>query len=114
MTYAPARIEHVDDVLGAVAGRSDFVVVKKDGYTVVDYVYAAPDSFDNPIRMECRGLKFAPDGRVLARPFQKFFNVGERPECTGENLDLSKPHHVMEKMDGSMIHPESSMTRWSL
>lgn len=98
-------IEHIDDVMGAIAGRSDFIVVKKDGYTVIDYVYAAPDTFDNPIRAECRGLKFGPDGRILARPFQKFFNVGERPEATGENLDLSQPHIVMEKMDGSMIHP---------
>lgn len=105
MTYTPARIECLDDVLPSLEGRSDFVVVRKDGYTVVDYVYAAPDTFDNQIRLECRGLKFGHDGRILARPFQKFFNVGERPECTGENLDLSRPHMVMEKMDGSMIHP---------
>jgi RNA ligase len=105
MTYTPYRIEHIDDVLGAVAGRSDFIVARKDGYTVVDYVYAAPDTFDNPIRLECRGLKFGPDGRIIARPFQKFFNVGERPEATAEKLDLSKSHIVMEKLDGSMIHP---------
>lgn len=105
MTYVPARIEHISDVLPAIEGRSDFVVAQKDGYTVVDYVYAAPDTFDNPIRLECRGLKFGPDGRIIARPFQKFFNCGEKPSCTAENLDLSKPHIVMEKLDGSMIHP---------
>lgn len=105
MTYTPAHIEHIDDVIGAVAGRSDFVVAQKDGYAVIDYVYAAPDTFDNPLRLECRGLKFGSDGRILARPFQKFFNVGERPGATGENLNLTQPHIVMEKMDGSMIHP---------
>jgi RNA ligase len=77
----------------------------KEGYSVIDYHFALPDSFDNPYRLECRGLKFGTDGRVLARPFQKFFNVGERPDATAENLDLSRPHTVMEKLDGSMIHP---------
>lgn len=105
MNYTITRIEHVDEVLPHVEGRQDFGVHHKDGYTVIDYHFALPDSFDNPYRLECRGLKFAPDGKVLARPFQKFFNVGERPEATVENLDLTRPHTVMEKMDGSMIHP---------
>jgi len=105
LIYTPAGIEHIDDVLPHIEGRTDFVVVQKDGYTVIDYVYTLPDTFDDPVRLECRGLKFGPDGRILARPFQKFFNVGERPEATGENLDLTQPHIVMEKLDGSMIHP---------
>lgn len=103
--YKPARIEHIDEVLPHVEGRADFVVAGKDGYTVIDYHFALPDTFDNPYRLECRGLKFGPDGRILARPFQKFFNVGEKPGATAENLDLSQQHIVMEKMDGSMIHP---------
>lgn len=105
MTYTPARIEHIEDVLPHVEGRKEFCVHHKGGYSVIDYHFVLPDSFDSPYRLECRGLKFGPDGRVLARPFQKFFNVGERPEATGENLNLSRQHIVMEKMDGSMIHP---------
>lgn len=105
MNYTSQRIEHIDEVLPHVEGRQDFVVARKDGYTVIDYNFTLPDTFDNAYRLECRGLKFGPDGGVLARPFQKFFNVGERPEATGENLDLSQPHVVMEKLDGSMIHP---------
>jgi RNA ligase len=105
MTYTPARIEHIDDVLPHVEGRQEFGIHHKDGYSVIDYHYVLPDSFDNPYRLECRGIKFGPDGGILARPFGKFFNVGEKPEATGENLDLSRPHIVMEKMDGSMIHP---------
>lgn len=98
-------ITHIDDVLPRLDGRQEFGVHHKDGYSVIDYHYVLPDSFDNPYRMECRGLKFGPDGRIIARPFQKFHNVGECSDCTTENLNLSKPHIVMEKMDGSMIHP---------
>lgn len=99
------RISHIDDVLPHVEGRKDFVVAQKDGYTVVDYVYADGDTFDHPVRVECRGIKFGPSGHVIARPLHKFFNVGERPEITADAIDWSKPHWVTEKLDGSMIHP---------
>lgn len=96
-------IEHIDDVLPSLAGRDEFVIANKGDYTVIDYRYALVDSFEDPIRKECRGLKFAPDGRLIARPLHKFFNYGEKPESS--NLDFSLPHAVVEKMDGSMIHP---------
>lgn len=99
------RIEHIDEVLPHVQGRSDFVVAQREGYTVIDYVYAAEDTFDHPIRIECRGIKFGPDGRVLARPFGKFFNINEKAHTQSHLIDLSQPHLIMEKLDGSMIHP---------
>ena len=98
-------INHINDVLPHVEGRKDFVVVQKDGYTVIDYVFAGADTFDHPARIECRGLKFGPDGKILARPFQKFFNIGERSETIQSALDFTQPHSIMEKLDGSMIHP---------
>jgi RNA ligase len=98
-------ITHINDVMPHLEGRQEFGVHHKDGYSVIDYHYVLPDSFDSPYRVECRGIKFGADGRIIARPFQKFFNVGEKPDATGENLDLSQSHIVMEKMDGSMIHP---------
>lgn len=98
-------IKTIDDVAPAVRGRPDFVIAERPGYTVIDYVYAGPDTFDDPVRRECRGLKFGPDGTILARPFHKFFNVGERPETHIDALDFDAPHEVMEKMDGSMVHP---------
>lgn len=98
-------IEHIDQVLPSLAGRSEFIVKRTKDYTVIDYVYAIPDTFDDPVRLECRGLKFAPDGAILARPFHKFFNLGERPETQPELIDVSRPHVVMDKLDGSMIHP---------
>ncbi len=97
-------ITNINDVLPHIEGRTDFIVAHKDGYSVIDYVYALADSFDNPIRLECRGLKFGHDGSILARPLHKFFNIGERPDTQAGVLDFSQPHTVMEKLDGSMIH----------
>lgn len=99
------HIRHIDDVLLHVEGRSDFVVAHKDGYSVIDYVFAGADTFDHPARVECRGLKFAPDGSILARPLHKFFNVGEKPETQASVIDFGQPHIIMDKLDGSMIHP---------
>lgn len=99
------RIEHIDDVLPVIAGRTDFVVAEREGYTAIDYVYALPDSFDDPIRRECRGLKFDRDGKIIARPFHKFYNIGERPATQPNEINFNDPHLVMDKRDGSMIHP---------
>jgi RNA ligase len=98
-------IRNINDVLPHIEGRTDFIVAHKDGYSVIDYVYALADSFDDPIRIECRGLKFAPDGSILARPLHKFKNIGECAETQPHMLDFTKPHIIMEKLDGSMIHP---------
>lgn len=98
-------IHHLDDILPAIAGRSEFVHAQRDGYSVIDYNFALADSFDDPLRLECRGIKFAPDGSILARPLHKFFNINERESTQAGLLDFSQPHTITEKMDGSMIHP---------
>lgn len=97
-------IRTIDDVLPHVRGRDDFLIADKGDFTVIDYLFAGADTFDEPMRLECRGLKFARDGRIIARPLRKFFNIGERPETQPDKLDFSAPHIVMEKLDGSMIH----------
>lgn len=103
MTHFP--ISHISDVLPHVEGRPDFVVADRGDYTVIDYVFAGADTFDHPARLECRGLKFAPDGSVLARPLHKFFNIGEKPDTQPHVIDFGAPHVVMDKLDGSMVHP---------
>lgn len=99
------RIETIDDVLPHLADHPEFVVAQRPGYQVIDYQFTQPGSFDHPARLECRGLKFAPDGRIIARPLHKFFNVGERPDTQPGLLDFNQAHTIMEKLDGSMIHP---------
>lgn len=104
-------IKNLSDVLKAIEGRKEFTVAKKEWGTVVNYKIDIPDTFpdvetvDHAIRRECRGIMFDLEGRILARRLHKFFNVNEKVECRVENLDLSKPHRILEKLDGSMITP---------
>lgn len=94
-------INHINDVLPAIEGRPEFIVGKRDGYQFIDYNYTQSDSFDCPIRRECRGLKFDLEGSLIARPLHKFFNLHEKPN---EVPDFTQDHVIMEKLDGSMIH----------
>ncbi len=113
MNYAFPVINTIDDVLPAIAGRDEFVVAQRDFGTVINYLVAMPDTFkmEGPddvmgaIRRECRGLIFDLEGRIMSRPFHKFFNVNEKEETQAHMLDLSRPHTVMDKLDGSMIRP---------
>jgi RNA ligase len=47
--------------------------------------------------MMCRGLILDGDGRIVARPFKKFFNVGEMNEKIPDGSFV-----VQEKLDGSL------------
>jgi RNA ligase len=95
-------IKTIADVLPHIEGDNGIYVTRFDDYDVIDYGYVAEDTFDRPMRLECRGLKFAKDGQLLARRFHKFFNIGERQRP--EEIDWSQPHVVLDKLDGSMVH----------
>lgn len=113
MNYTFPVIRTIDDVLPAIAGRDEFIVAERDFGSVINYVVAMPDTFkmESPddvmgaIRRECRGLIFDLEGRVMSRPYHKFFNVNEKEETQAHVLNLSRPHFVMDKLDGSMIRP---------
>ena len=104
-------IRHLDDVLPHIAGRDEFIRVDKDGgYTVINYVFQTSDTFPPidsdaaAVLRECRGIIFdTASGRILSRRFHKFFNLGERADT--QEIDVSRPHHVLDKLDGSMISP---------
>jgi len=93
---------NLDQVLKAINNHKEFFVSNGGDYISVDYHYVEQDSFDDPIRKECRGIKFKPNGELLARPYHKFFNFGEKPEST--DVDWSIPYDVFDKIDGSMVH----------
>lgn len=95
------EITNIRQLLPLVEKKPEFVVIDKGEYTVIDYVYQDNDTFEHPELMECRGIKFDRQGLILARPFRKFFNFGER----GSGLPVHRPHYVTHKLDGSMIHP---------
>lgn len=99
----PIKIEHLEDVLPHIRLDDGLSFVRRDGYSILDYIYVTETTFTNPLALECRGLKFGADGRLLARPFHKFFNLGEKERP--HEVDWSRPHTVFEKLDGSMVHP---------
>lgn len=93
----------------AVAGRTQFV---RKGFQLAgrdlvlfDYLYAFPALFDEADGLaECRGITFDKlTGEIVSRPYHKFFNAGEVPGTGLDVLDLTAPHVILEKLDGSMI-----------
>ena len=61
------------------------------------------ENFWDEITTKTRGLIVSSDGEIIARPFEKFFNVDTtfRPETHISNLPLERPT-VAEKLDGSL------------
>ncbi|MEO0990864.1 MAG: RNA ligase [Pseudomonadota bacterium] len=96
-------IEHLEDVLPHIKPDTGIIHSVHQGYSVINYVFSLDETFSTPLARECRGLKFAPDGTLIARPFHKFFNLGERRPPQEEPWNMS--HVVLDKLDGSMIHP---------
>lgn len=116
MGYQFPRINHIDDVRAAIAGRDEFKIAERDWGYVVNYMVNMIDTFPPvmsnneydlhaAIRRECRGILFHNDGKIMARRLHKFFNVNERDETQMYRIDLNRPHVILEKLDGSMITP---------
>lgn len=130
MKYQFPEIRHIDDVLPHIEGCDDIIVADKGAYKVINYVAMSSDLFrpvfttypspkmvkgrpditeinhESIMRRECRGLIFdGVTGQLISRPFHKFFNLEEREETLAANVDLSLPHIILSKLDGSMIRP---------
>lgn len=97
------NINHIDDIRPYIKEDTGIVVVERGAYTVIDYVYVMEETFNSPASLQCRGIKFDSDGNVIARPFHKFFNVGEKEQQN--EIDWQKPHIILDKLDGSFVHP---------
>jgi len=61
---------------------------------------AQSKKFWDEYTMSCRGMVIDADGKILARPFQKFKNFEEHDPS---EIDMSSDYDVFEKMDGSLI-----------
>lgn len=88
---------------------NNFTVKAKDGIVYVNYKFSSPEVFPHPdtkegmFRREFRGIAFDElTGVIVSRPFHKFFNYGERNDI---EFDMSWPHVVEYKHDGSMVRP---------
>jgi RNA ligase len=122
MNYQFPYIEDITNVLDAIAGRDEFVVARRENYTVINYHMITTDTFgpvvdyNSAVRRECRGLIFDRDGAVLSRRYHKFFNLNERFETLHENVDFCDQHVILEKLDGSMVTPlvfANDHVRWA-
>jgi RNA ligase len=116
MNYDFPQIKTIDDVLPHISGREEFLVMEKEGYTVIKYAVAFEDTFQwdsndpvgSAIRRECRGITFDTKGNLICRKYHKFFNVGEKEETQLNKINLYEPHIVLEKLDGSCVIPQPS------
>lgn len=79
-------------------------VVEGISYTIISYMVSTPDLWKLPLATECRGITFDHDGKIVSRPFEKFHNVGEKPE-TMPNLVEKEFVECYAKRDGSMLTP---------
>lgn len=112
-------INTIDDVLPHIEGCDEFIIAERlGGYKVINYVNITSDTFrpvslaaddtdrlTRQIRRECRGIVFDPNGIVARRPYHKFKNIDEDEENLIVNVDFTRPHVRLEKLDGSMISP---------
>jgi RNA ligase len=113
MNYEFPQIETIEDVLDVINGYDEIRVMHKGDYTVINYAVAFEDTFEwdsedpysSSVRRECRGLIFNKEGKLVSRPYHKFFNAGEKDETQLNKINLYEPHVVLEKLDGSMIRP---------
>lgn len=123
MNYEFPIIRTIADVLPAIDGRKEFIVAEREFGTVINYQVVMSDTFppvkvaggsakmreqrsyQYRVRRECRGLIFDKQGNLISRPYHKFFNINEREETQLHELDFSKQHERLEKLDGSMVRP---------
>lgn len=108
----------IENYLEAIADCDAFFVAEREHFKVINYLRAGNDVFPDPLtapdektaclwglRRQCRGIVFDHAGNVISLPISKFFNVGEREETLIHKIDLTRPHVILEKVDGSFIRP---------
>ncbi len=79
---------------------------KQENGDLVLYNYTDKCTYDknwNKYTMECRGLILNKiTGETVARPFSKFFNLGELESPALPNVPVGEKYEVYEKVDGSL------------
>lgn len=78
--------------------------IRGDGKRLmVSYIYHDPAVFSTPWVRDLRGIVYSSeDGRVLSRPFHKFYNYSE-PPFGMRRENFPKVVHVAEKIDGYLL-----------
>lgn len=128
-------IENIEQIRTAIRNRDEFLEIQRDDHIVFDYVIQKEDTFPKipfypdpyfelteqaeqaALLRECRGIIFCKQtGKVIRRPFHKFFNLNERPECD-QSILFSRSYvlrRIHDKLDGTMIAPfiSNGKIRW--
>lgn len=121
MPYAFPVASHIDAYLAAIADAPEFIV-KRDavnGLLTINYLFVTATTFPDPLacsepaaarnaalRRDCRGIEFAIEtGDVVTKKYHKFFSANELPESQVHRIDWTKPHHILDKLDGSLLTP---------
>lgn len=102
-------ITNLNDLRPALATRPEIrLSTNEDGFHIVCYMISTPTTFSgehSDLARECRGITFYPNGEIASRCLHKFFNIGELPETQISALPFGSLKRVMDKRDGSMVHP---------
>lgn len=101
--------------LNLVKDNEDFVVKKDEHIIIIDYVV---DNFKNPMEkgiseeehtkrvllLNCRGITFNSNtGQCIRLPLNKFYNCNQTEGVMLKDIDITQPHDVLVKCDGSMV-----------
>jgi RNA ligase len=96
---------NLEQALKEIEGNRLFKSIRNGELVKLSYRYNSPKLFDTPVKRELRGITFnAKTGKVVSRPYHKFFNLNEHPESERERL-LGREFVFREKLDGTMLHP---------
>ena len=89
------------ELLGQMIQSGHIVFQKHPSAQLYIYNYTPLAQYErvwNGVTLQCRGLILNEKQEVVARPFRKFFNLGE---CDNRLLP-GEPFEVYEKLDGSL------------
>lgn len=113
MNRHPAHAVPFPELLAGLHAAVDarHVVARPDGRGLTLYCYTGAAVYDRvwtPWTLAARGLVLdEARGRIVATPFPKFFNLGERDDPVP-----ALPFHVYDKLDGSLIVIFHDGSRW--
>lgn len=99
------EIKTLDDLIPHIKDKPEIRIKQENGFYIVSYMISNQNTFDNDYALECRGITFNYEGKIICRPYQKFFNVNEREDTQQHNIDWNNVISISDKVDGSMITP---------
>jgi RNA ligase len=103
----------LDEAREAIKNRPEFFEKDCGDFIVFNYLFSGgvetfpvigtdPDAI---VLRQLRGIKFYKDGKIAVLPMPKFFNINQHPETFEKDIDWTRPHIIMTKMDGSFMNP---------